>query len=558
MSAYQKSVTKAKTEPHGSVSKVKASETRKMTPGQLLNAPETMRPEDVLTAQKEFGNQVVQRALDEEKQEPTDKQGNLHDELSSTIQQSRGNGASLPKNLQQDIGKKLNHDFSNVRLHTDEKADKLSRAIHARAFTIGSDIYFKNGVFAPSTQKGRETLVHELTHVVQQSNSKFSGGKLKLGSPGSAMEKEADLKGKQGSQSVISAPSPAVQRAEEEEELQMQSEEEEEIQMQSEEEELQMQEDEEELQMQEEEEEIQMQEEEEELQMQEDEEEIQMQGEEEELQMQEDEEEIQMQPDAGGVVQRGITDWFKKKKKDPALNPPEFKPTVKPVTPRGKPLTAKGQQVLDTIKATKPSSRTMQEQIASKAKHMGSSDASSTRAKARLASSTQKVEDEQSHRFSRDVAQGVDTKKMVQVSQKETLVRTLKNPNATEQERQDAESQLREFHKSGPFKKNPATVALDERRKLLKEKAKSGDKNAMDLYRKEKAPSFLSKAKGFYGKHKDTFGKIGSMAGKALGMGGDEKEEAKGSGGGDRGGYAVIIAQLMQENKMLKDQLGKK
>ncbi len=184
MSAYQKTVAKAKTESHNAVSKAKASETRKMTPGQLLDAPDTLRSDDVLAAQKEYGNQVVQRALDEKKLEPTDKQGNLHDELSSTIQQSRGSGASLPKNLQQEIGKKLGHDFSNVRLHTDEKADKLSRTIHARAFTIGSDIYFKNGVFAPSTQKGRETLVHELTHVVQQSNSKYSGGKLKLGSPG--------------------------------------------------------------------------------------------------------------------------------------------------------------------------------------------------------------------------------------------------------------------------------------------------------------------------------------------------------------------------------------
>ncbi len=331
--------------------------------------------------------------------------------------------------------------------------------------------------------------------------------------------------------------------------------------MQEDEEEIQMQSEEEELQMQEDEEEIQMQGEEEELQMQEDEEEIQMQSEEEELQMQEEEEEVQMQPDAGGVVQRGITDWFKKKKKDAIPEAPEFT-DVKPVTPRGKPLTAKGQQVLDTIKATKPSSRTMQEQIASKAKHMGSSDTSSTHAKHRLARHTKKIEGEQAHRFERDV-QGVDTKKMVQVSQKENLVRTLKNPNATEQERQEAESQLREFHKSGAFKKNPATVALDERRKLLKEKAKSGDKNAMDLYRKEKAPSFLSKAKGFYGKHQETFGKIGSaigsFAGKALGVGGSEKSEEKGGGGGgDGGGYAVIISQLMQENKMLKEQLGKK
>jgi len=276
--------------------------------------------------------------------------------------------------------------------------------------------------------------------------------------------------------------------------------------------------------------------------------------------MQGEEEELQMQPDAGGVVQRGLTDWFKKKKgKIP--DAPEFKPSTKAVKTRGKPLTEKGQKVLDKIKATKPSRRSMQEQIAHKAKRMGSSDQSSTRAIAKLATSTKKVDDEQQHRFKRDVAEGVDTKKMVQVSQKERLVRTLKNPESTKDQRDEAESQLRQFHKSGKFSRNPATIALKERRKMLKEKAKSGDKKAIAAYRAEKQPSFLSKAKSFYGEHKDTIGKVGSFAGKILGFGGSDKAEEKGAGGGgggDGGGYAVIISQLMQENKLLKEQLGKK
>ena len=71
---------------------------------------------------------------------------------------------------------------------------------------------------------------------------------------------------------------------------------------------------------------------------------------------------------------------------------------------------------------------------------------------------------------------------------------------------------------------------------------------------------FVGKAQSFYGKHKDTFGSIMG----ALGIGGKkEKAEEKGAGGGgggggDGGGYAVIISQLMQENKMLKEKLGEK
>jgi hypothetical protein len=141
-----------------------------------------------------------------------------------------------------------------VRLHTDEQADQISRRISARAFTIGKDIFFKKGAYSPGSSQGRETLIHELTHVVQQSG-KGSSGTLKLGDPGSAMEQQADKLGKKAAQGVSKSSPAQVQRMsiEDEEELQMQAEEEEDaadaacgrrgmLQMQSvEEEELQMQ-----------------------------------------------------------------------------------------------------------------------------------------------------------------------------------------------------------------------------------------------------------------------------------------------------------------------------
>jgi hypothetical protein len=204
---------------------------------QMFEASETMYPEDVLAAQKQVGNQMVQRALDKNarRQSLTDQQGNLRDDIANQIQKKRGGGSPLPENVQEEATKKLGHSFKDVRIHTDESADKLSRTIHARAFTIGKDIFFKRGVFAPGSSVGRETIIHELTHVVQQSGRSASGT-LKLGAPDTTHEKEANWMGKKHAAAISAgaAHGGAVQAQVEEEEIQAQ--EEEEIQTQEEEE----------------------------------------------------------------------------------------------------------------------------------------------------------------------------------------------------------------------------------------------------------------------------------------------------------------------------------
>jgi hypothetical protein len=59
-------------------------------------------------------------------------------------------------------------DFSRVRTHTDARAAEAARSINARAFTVGQDIFFGQGQYAPQTAGGRQLLAHELTHVMQQ------------------------------------------------------------------------------------------------------------------------------------------------------------------------------------------------------------------------------------------------------------------------------------------------------------------------------------------------------------------------------------------------------
>jgi hypothetical protein len=59
-------------------------------------------------------------------------------------------------------------DFASIRLHY-LGVNEACQAIHARAFTVGSDIYFADGAFTPHTREGLWLLAHEVAHVVQQS-----------------------------------------------------------------------------------------------------------------------------------------------------------------------------------------------------------------------------------------------------------------------------------------------------------------------------------------------------------------------------------------------------
>jgi hypothetical protein len=63
------------------------------------------------------------------------------------------------------------HDFGNVRVHADAEAAESARAVNALAYTVGRDVVFAAGQYAPHTRAGRQLLAHELTHVVQQSGA---------------------------------------------------------------------------------------------------------------------------------------------------------------------------------------------------------------------------------------------------------------------------------------------------------------------------------------------------------------------------------------------------
>lgn len=60
-------------------------------------------------------------------------------------------------------------DFGAVRIHTGSDAARSAAGVAARAYTVGHDIVFGPGEYAPASSSGRRLLAHELAHVVQQS-----------------------------------------------------------------------------------------------------------------------------------------------------------------------------------------------------------------------------------------------------------------------------------------------------------------------------------------------------------------------------------------------------
>ena len=80
----------------------------------------------------------------------------------------RSAGQPLDGDTRAAMETRFGYDFSGVRVHTDLKAAESARAVNALAYTVGSEVVFGAGQYAPASGEGRRILGHELTHVVQQ------------------------------------------------------------------------------------------------------------------------------------------------------------------------------------------------------------------------------------------------------------------------------------------------------------------------------------------------------------------------------------------------------
>lgn len=130
---------------------------------------------------------------------------------------TQSGGQSLDKRTQSEMAARFGHDFSQVRIHTDARAGESAQAMGANAFTVGTDIVFGEGQYAPGSSDGERLLAHELTHVVQQSQS-GPGDTSRMSGRGDASEREAEaLAGRATagqSVQVSAAPGAALAREE--------------------------------------------------------------------------------------------------------------------------------------------------------------------------------------------------------------------------------------------------------------------------------------------------------------------------------------------------------
>ena len=72
---------------------------------------------------------------------------------------------------------RFGHDFANVRVHADAGAAESARSVHALAYTVGNDVVFGTGQYAPGSRAGQQLLAHELAHVVQQTGRSASAAR---------------------------------------------------------------------------------------------------------------------------------------------------------------------------------------------------------------------------------------------------------------------------------------------------------------------------------------------------------------------------------------------
>ncbi len=89
----------------------------------------------------------------------------------SRIESLRGGGQPLPNSVRTFFEPRFGYNFSRVRVHNDTHGADSAQSVNSRAFTVGRNIVFRTGEYAPGKTEGKRLLAHELTHVIQQNGN---------------------------------------------------------------------------------------------------------------------------------------------------------------------------------------------------------------------------------------------------------------------------------------------------------------------------------------------------------------------------------------------------
>jgi Domain of unknown function (DUF4157) len=116
--------------------------------------------------------------------------GLVHPDVQAAIAATRGGGRPLERSVATTLAPAMGG-LDDVRIHTGEGAAAMARAVSARAFTVGNDIYFGRGEYQPGTAAGNELIAHEVAHTIQQRGAP-ADGPLMVSQPGDALELDAE------------------------------------------------------------------------------------------------------------------------------------------------------------------------------------------------------------------------------------------------------------------------------------------------------------------------------------------------------------------------------
>ena len=141
-----------------------------------INRPEAHQSDQTGMRQQPGSEDTVQRTGDDDDEVQTKPMvqtvglagGPVPQGVEAAIQSEKGKGHTLEPTLQGKVEQAMGTDLSNVKIHTDAKSDQLNRAIQAKAFTTGNDVFFRQGAYQPNSRSGQALIVHEITHREQQ------------------------------------------------------------------------------------------------------------------------------------------------------------------------------------------------------------------------------------------------------------------------------------------------------------------------------------------------------------------------------------------------------
>lgn len=128
----------------------------------------------------------------------------VNEKTNDQIQSSKGAGSPMLGSVRSFMESRFGTDFSNVKIHTDNNAIQLNRELNAQAFTVGNDVFFNEGKYAPESEPGKHLLAHELVHTIQQGSALTSVQKQGDDDPAHGWETDAESFAKRAAEHYLS------------------------------------------------------------------------------------------------------------------------------------------------------------------------------------------------------------------------------------------------------------------------------------------------------------------------------------------------------------------